>query len=93
MPKAPIVLEHQKGKLFGAAAAAPYLSSKQKRALYTGPVLPKSAIDVMAEESDQHRLSQRQKQIDFGKNTRGYQLYTNKVPRFVPAILIVCAIF
>lgn len=30
-----------------------------------------------------HRLSQRQKQIDFGKNTIGYQSYVQTVPRYV----------
>jgi hypothetical protein len=32
-------------------------------------------------ETDPHRLSQRQKQIDFGKNTVGYQTYIQLVPK------------
>jgi hypothetical protein len=28
------------------------------------------------------RLKQRQKQIDFGKNTRGYDTYITKVPKY-----------
>lgn len=32
-------------------------------------------------ETDQHRLAQRQKQIDLGKNTLGYQRYREAVPR------------
>ena len=32
-------------------------------------------------ETDPHRLVQRQKQIDFGKNTVGYENYTKDVPR------------
>lgn len=34
-------------------------------------------------ETDQHRLAQRQKQIDLGKNTLGYQRYREAVPRCV----------
>jgi hypothetical protein len=33
-------------------------------------------------ESDAHRLAQRQKQIDMGKNTLGYQRYKAAVPRW-----------
>ena len=30
---------------------------------------------------DGHRLSQRQKQIDFGKNTPGYEIYIQTIPK------------
>ncbi len=32
-------------------------------------------------ETDPHRLAQRQKQIDYGKNTLGYQNYIAAVPK------------
>lgn len=40
-----------------------------------GPGVPKDR------ERDPHRLSQRQKQIDFGKNTAGYREYIRRVPK------------
>lgn len=39
-------------------------------------------IPVKPVESDPHRLCQRQKQIDYGKNTLGYERYTEMVPRY-----------
>ena len=32
---------------------------------------------------DEHRLQQRQKQLDFGKNTPGYQRYITLIPKWV----------
>ncbi len=40
-----------------------------------------AGIPVKPVESDPHRLCQRQKQIDYGKNTLGYERYTEMVPR------------
>lgn len=37
--------------------------------------------DAQPKETDPHKLAQRQKQIDFGKNTLGYAAYTKAVPR------------
>lgn len=34
-------------------------------------------------EADPHRLSQRQKQVDYGKNTLGYDRYIQLVPKCV----------
>ena len=37
--------------------------------------------DAPARETDPHRLQQRQKQVDMGKNTLGYQRYLDAVPK------------
>lgn len=36
---------------------------------------------VECEELDKHKLAQRQKQVDFGKNTIGYQRYLELIPK------------
>ncbi|KAG2447867.1 hypothetical protein HYH02_007323 [Chlamydomonas schloesseri] len=50
----------------------------------TGNVSPQSTSQPAKQpilDLDPHRLAQRQKQIDFGKNTVGYQRYLQLVPR------------
>ena len=50
----------------------------------SAPPPPPSAAPAApsaARETDPRRLEQRQKQIDFGKNTRGYARYVAAVPR------------
>lgn len=39
------------------------------------------ALQVEEREKDPKRLQQRQKQIEYGKNTVGYTLYTQAVPK------------
>eukprot|EP00887_Chlorella_sp_A99_P005719 scaffold1.g5719.t1 len=42
---------------------------------------PAGPAQLEARETDPHRLAQRQKQIDWGKNTLGYQRYRAAVPK------------
>lgn len=36
------------------------------------------------QETDPHRIGQRQKQIDLGKNTLGYQRFRQQHPKYAP---------
>jgi len=38
-------------------------------------------VGALLREEDPRRLEQRQKQIDYGKNTAGYQAYTDAIPK------------
>lgn len=44
-----------------------------------------------AVETDPHRIAQRQKQIDYGKNTLGYARYTEEVPKCAPSLIFIAA--
>jgi len=44
-------------------------------------VVGSSGGKAAEEETDPHRIAQRQKQIDYGKNTLGYQRYTEEIPK------------
>lgn len=52
------------------------MDKKQKKDL---PTKQKNPLEPIM--SDPHRLSQRQKQIDLGKNTLGYETYLKHVAR------------
>ena len=42
-----------------------------------------SKPQIRPKETDVHKLAQRQKQIDYGKNTLGYALYSSTIPKCV----------
>ena len=50
---------------------------KSNASISSGGSLSKQPIADL----DPHRLGQRQKQIDYGKNTLGYQRYLKEVPK------------
>lgn len=41
----------------------------------------KKDVKPPCKDLDDHRLAQRQKQIDYGKNTLGYQRYLQLIPK------------
>ncbi len=65
----------------GGVSGAPGGSGKRSTAssvsgASAGPIIKQPISDL-----DPHRLGQRQKQVDFGKNTIGYQRYLEQVPK------------
>ncbi|XP_018568654.1 histone RNA hairpin-binding protein [Anoplophora glabripennis] len=56
-------------------------TAKKRAGTHTSPELPRKRTKPLEPESDPLTLSRRQKQIDFGKNTTGYDNYINTVPR------------
>jgi len=72
------------GRGGGRAGALPRALAPRRAARAArndAPTPPPAPAPAPARETDPRRLEQRQKQIDFGKNTRGYQLYAAAVPR------------
>ena len=55
--------------------------NRKKRSAASSAAKPSVASDPNEIETDDHRLIQRQKQIDFGKKTPGYARYLSLVPR------------
>lgn len=43
------------------------------------------AEKVKEAETNPHKIEQRQKQVDFGKNTLGYENYRNQVAKCAPS--------
>jgi histone RNA hairpin-binding protein len=62
----------------GGTCAAGGSGSATAPFVYQPKVKASSRLEL---EEDAHRLEQRQKQIDLGKNTLGYQRYLSAVPR------------
>ena len=82
-PRLP-VREERKGKRRKNARRLGIVFETHPRKKLKNSTAPGASVRSSAatqHETDPRRLEQRQKQIDFGKNTRGYQRYTAAVPR------------
>jgi Histone RNA hairpin-binding protein RNA-binding domain len=49
--------------------------------------------EALPKETDTHKLAQRQKQIDFGRNTLGYAAYIKAIPRHEACQIAVAVCF
>ena len=67
---------------FSKPAAVFFSLARSRSSLHPPPPASKPAPAAdPADAPDPRRLEQRRKQIDMGKNTRGYAAYTAAVPR------------
>jgi hypothetical protein len=70
-------LNENGGRVSGRAAEA----SAMRGATSSSPNPPHTLVAPPPRERDAHRVVQRQRQVDFGKNTAGYARYRELVPR------------
>ena len=61
-----------------------FISKKRFRTDSSGSSSTGSSFQTREIESDRGILERRQKQIDYGKNTQGYDNYTSQVPKWIP---------
>jgi histone RNA hairpin-binding protein len=71
-------IDHEDGAADGSSDEGCVVVDVSQRFIVADP--PPSAKENIV-ESDSHKLCQRQKQIDYGKNTLGYERYLELVPR------------
>ena len=66
------------------------MNNQEEKNMNTKSLTAKERKALKPMMTDPHKLSQRQKQIDMGKNTLGYEMYLEHVPwYFLPASYIV----
>ena len=70
-----VILAAKRGRDDGPDAGGKRQRSNAPQAVFGG------AVNVLERVTDAHKLEQRQKQIDFGKNTLGYERYARDVRR------------